>query len=92
MFWVYILTCYDKDKKKTYYTGLTNNLERRYAEHSKGKKGAKYTRNKKVNLSYTEPQGTGKKGLIKAMQREREIKKLYHREKMLLIREHGREH
>ncbi len=88
MFWVYILTCYDKNKKKTYYTGLTNNLGRRYAEHSKGKKGAKYTRNKTVYLSYTEPQ----KNHSRAIMRENEIKKWSHKEKMIIIREHGREH
>jgi len=37
--WVYILEC----SNKTYYIGSTNNLTRRFEEHSKGK--SKYTRN-----------------------------------------------
>lgn len=36
---VYVLECSDK----TYYTGITNNLERRLSQHEAGK-GAKYTR------------------------------------------------
>ncbi len=36
---VYILECIDK----SYYTGITNNLEARIIKHNKGK-GAKYTR------------------------------------------------
>lgn len=36
---MYVLECADR----TYYTGYTNNLEKRLAVHNKGK-GAKYTR------------------------------------------------
>jgi putative endonuclease len=36
---VYMLECADK----TLYTGITNNLDRRMAEHAAGK-GARYTR------------------------------------------------
>jgi putative endonuclease len=38
---VYILEC--SDEKKSLYTGITNNLEKRIAKHNSGK-GAKYTR------------------------------------------------
>jgi putative endonuclease len=39
MWYVYILECNDG----TYYTGLTNNLQKRLLKHNQGK-GAKYTR------------------------------------------------
>lgn len=39
VWYVYLLECSDK----TIYTGITNNLERRIAQHNEGK-GAKYTR------------------------------------------------
>jgi len=42
-FYVYILLCSDN----TYYTGYTNNLERRISQHNTGKGGARYTRWKK---------------------------------------------
>lgn len=37
--WLYVLQCRDG----TFYTGITNNLDRRLEMHNKGK-GAKYTR------------------------------------------------
>ena len=40
---VYILECADG----TYYTGMTNNLQRRLLEHNTSKKGAKYTRSRR---------------------------------------------
>ena len=39
MWWVYILLCQDG----SLYTGSTNNLEKRFADHKNGK-GGKYTR------------------------------------------------
>lgn len=41
IYYVYILECSDK----TYYTGITNNLEKRILAHN-NKKGAKYTRSR----------------------------------------------
>jgi putative endonuclease len=38
---VYIVEC--NDEKKTLYTGITNNLEKRIAAHNSGK-GARYTK------------------------------------------------
>lgn len=38
-FYVYILKCSDN----TYYTGITNNIERRLLEHNKGKEVNSYT-------------------------------------------------
>ena len=40
-FYVYVLKC---QKTRTFYTGATNNLERRLEEHNKGK--SYYTKNK----------------------------------------------
>lgn len=40
MWYVYILLCH---KDNTLYTGITNNLNKRYTQHRKGK-GAKYTK------------------------------------------------
>jgi len=41
MWYVYIVECSDN----TYYTGITNNIEKRVSKHNSGK-GAKYTRNR----------------------------------------------
>ena len=41
-FCVYMLECNDG----TYYTGYTNNLEKRIQEHNNSKRGAKYLRGK----------------------------------------------
>lgn len=42
-FYVYIVKCQDK----TYYTGYTNDLEKRIKEHNDNKRGARYTRYKR---------------------------------------------
>ena len=48
---VYIVRCADN----TLYTGITNDLDRRIAEHNSGDKGAKYTRSRiPVTLVYSE--------------------------------------
>ena len=50
MYFVYIIEC----KDKSLYTGITTNLERRFAEHKAGK-GGSYTRARKVvKIVYTE--------------------------------------
>ncbi len=47
---LYILRCADG----TFYTGITNNLERRFKTHNEGK-GARYTRTRRpVELIYQE--------------------------------------
>lgn len=43
MYFVYLLSCADG----SIYTGITTNLERRFAEHEAGKRGAKFTRARK---------------------------------------------
>lgn len=73
----YILRCADG----TYYTGSTNDLERRLKEHSAGR-GARYTRMRlPVELAYAEEFDT----LREARAREREIKRLPRAKKTGLI-------
>jgi len=77
MNYVYIVECSDE----TFYTGWTNNLEKRIAMHSNGT-GAKYTKGRgPVNLMYYE---TFEKK-EDAMKREYEIKKLTRKGKLMLI-------
>lgn len=77
MCYSYILKCNDN----TFYTGWTNNLEKRIAAHNEGK-GAKYTKARlPVELVYYEEHET--KSL--AMKREAEIKKLSRKDKLILI-------
>lgn len=74
----YILECADG----TYYTGYTNNLEKRVETHNAGK-GGKYTRTRlPVKLIYTEEFATKNE----AMSREWAIKQLTRREKEELVK------
>ena len=78
-YYVYILEC----KNGTYYTGCTNDLEKRIKEHNGRTRGAKYLRGKgPVKLVWCEEY----RYLKKAMQREFGIKKLrrYQKEKLIL--------
>ncbi len=66
MWHVYIILCEDK----SLYTGITNNLERRFRQHVEGK-GGEYTRSHKpVKLLYSERVRTK----TKALKRELQIK------------------
>ncbi|HIY19014.1 MAG TPA: GIY-YIG nuclease family protein [Candidatus Blautia avistercoris] len=79
MNYTYLVRCADG----TFYTGWTNNLEKRMKTHNEGK-GAKYTRGKRpVELVYYE----GYKTREEAMKREYEIKQLSRQEKEKLIKE-----
>ncbi len=78
-YFVYILECADK----TFYIGITNNLEKRIHAHNNLKTGAKYTRNRRpVVLKYSE----SKKDRSKASKREYQLKKLSRTEKVSLIK------
>ena len=78
---VYILETIANNGRKSYYTGYTNNLYRRWKEHRKGI-GAKYTRGKqKVELKYFELYTDRKI----AMKRELEIKSFTLEKKLELI-------
>lgn len=75
---VYIIECSDG----TYYTGITNNLQKRFAAHKSGK-GAKYTRAKKaVAVRYFEKVSDKSS----ALKREIAIKKLSRPQKESLIK------
>ena len=76
-FCVYILIC----SGGTFYTGYTKDIEARTKLHMNGK-GARYTKSHKPQkLAYTEFFGSRSQ----AMKREREIKKMSHRQKQELI-------
>jgi putative endonuclease len=78
MNYVYILKCSDG----SYYTGWTNNLERRLQAHNSGR-GAKYTSGRlPVKLVYSEAY----QSKSEAMKREYEIKQLPRSEKEKIIR------
>ena len=75
--YTYILRCSDG----TYYTGWTNDLEKRVASHNDGT-GSKYTRARRpVELVYAESFETKQE----AMRREGEIKQMRRAEKQKLI-------
>lgn len=75
--YTYIVECSDG----TYYTGWTNNLEKRITAHNKGQ-GAKYTRPRRpVKLIYYKKFETKQQ----AMKYEAAIKKLTRKEKEKLI-------
>lgn len=77
MNYVYIIRC----KDNSLYTGWTNNLEKRFEDHSKGK-GAKYTRGRgPLKLVYFEKFDTKEE----AMKREYAIKNLTKVQKEELI-------
>ena len=77
--YAYIVRCQDG----TYYTGWTNDLEKRIQAHNQGK-GAKYTKGRRpVTLVYYEEFETKED----AMRREWEIKHLSKKEKINLISE-----
>ena len=78
MNYTYIVKCSDG----SFYTGWTNNLEKRIASHNTGK-GAKYTKSRcPVELVYFEEFETK----TEAMRREYEIKQLKREKKIDLIK------
>lgn len=78
MNYTYILKCNDG----TLYTGWTNNLEKRIADHNSGK-GAKYTKARRpVTLAYYETFETK----AEAMKREYAIKQMTRAEKENLVK------
>jgi len=78
MYHVYILECADG----SLYTGITTDVERRFAEHKAGT-GGHYTRSRVVKkVVYTEKQSDRSS----ASKREAEIKRLSRAQKFLLIK------
>lgn len=77
VWYLYILRCGDG----TLYTGITDDVQRRFLAHSSGK-GAKYTRGRgPLELIYEEICGS----YSDALRREHRVKKMRRSEKLLLI-------
>ncbi|MDO4618876.1 MAG: GIY-YIG nuclease family protein [Clostridia bacterium] len=84
MYYVYIVECSDR----TFYSGYTDNVERRIHTHNIGK-GAKYTKSRlPVTLRYFEECETKSD----ALKREAAIKKLPRFQKAELIKEFEKGH
>jgi putative endonuclease len=78
IYYVYIIKC----KDNSLYTGITNDIVRRFSEH-KNKKGGHYTASHEVKkVVYTEPFET--KG--EALKREAQIKNWRRKKKLSLIK------
>ena len=76
-YFVYLLEC----ENGSLYTGITTDVERRFAEHKKGT-GGNFTRaNKAKRVVYTEEHPDRSS----ALKREAEIKKWPHEKKLTLI-------
>lgn len=81
MYFVYILRCSDR----SLYTGITTDVQRRFAEHKRGK-GGSYTRSRRVHrVVYTEEAATRSA----AQKRESEIKSWARQKKLDFIRSQG---
>ena len=78
MYWVYILQC----ENNSFYTGYTNNLEKRFAAHLNGT-ASKYTRSFKPICIAQSWQIIGDKSL--AMKLEKFIKNLSRKLKEIII-------
>jgi putative endonuclease len=79
MFFTYILKCNDG----TFYTGSTNDLQKRLHEHNNAKNGAHYTKIRRpVELVYSEELAT----YAEARAREAEIKRMSRSEKIEIIK------
>jgi putative endonuclease len=78
MFYVYILRCADD----TFYTGITNDLDKRIHHHNHTKAGARYTSTRRpVELMYAEPYRTqgealSREAVIKTYSRKAKLKLL----------------
>lgn len=78
MYFLYILECSDK----TFYTGITTDLQRRLEEHNSSKLGAKYTRTRRpVKLVYSQEFINRSE----ASKEEARVKKLSHQQKIDLL-------
>jgi len=76
-YYVYVILC----KDNSFYTGYTKNLDSRMRLHMNGK-ASRYTRmHRPKKIVYVEEFDSR----TKAMQRERKVKRLNHRQKLALI-------
>ena len=79
MFWVYILQCSDK----SYYTGHTDNLENRFAQHQNKMISSCYTSTRlPVQLMYSQDFSTREEALAS----EKQIQRWSRRKKEALIK------
>jgi putative endonuclease len=78
MWYVYILQC----QNKALYTGVTNNIERRFKDHQTGKGGHYTSYNKPKRILYKEKFKT----LSEAKAREQQIKRWSKAKKLALIK------
>jgi putative endonuclease len=77
-YYIYILKCSDR----TFYTGVTNNLDRRFVQHQQGLDVNSYTHKRRpVELVYSEEFGDIKE----AISREKQIKGWSKKKKEALI-------
>ena len=77
MWFVYILLC----KDSSLYTGITNDLEKRFSEHKNGKGGRYTSSHKPVKIIYQEKlpnksEALKKESWVKNLKRIDKIKKL----------------
>lgn len=83
--YVYMLACYRGEKLHCFYTGFTNDIKRRLAEHERNAaegKRKKFTgRFDKVKLVWWEKCGSR----VKAQEREKEIKRMNSSQKRALV-------
>lgn len=78
-YWVYMLHCADN----TYYVGVTNDIERRYNEHVRGRNADAYTHERRpVQLVYS----TTFSYILDAIAWEKQIKRWGRAKKEALIR------
>jgi len=78
MWYVYILEC----RNKTLYTGVTNNIERRFKDHQAGNSGHYTSYNMPERILYKEEF----KNLSEAKIREQQIKRWSKSKKLALIK------
>lgn len=78
MYYTYLILC----KDKSFYTGVTDNLNRRFLEHSHGKGGFYTKKFKPIKIIYSEKFLTKKE----ALKRERQIKGWRREKKLNLIK------
>lgn len=78
-FWVYIVRCADD----SYYTGQTDDLDRRIAEHQSGSISSCYTfKRRPITLVYSQPCATREEALLA----ERQIKGWSRKKKEAMMR------
>ncbi len=77
-YYTYILLCSDD----SYYVGVTNNIERRFVEHTNGENSTSYTYSRRpLKLVYFE----SSKYIINAIAREKQLKGWTRKKKEALI-------